>query len=1016
MDDLIRQLEAALAALKAGEPDAQHRLAAGFRSLTITTEDIQAGEGSAIAVGEGNRVSTTINNYGYTVAEVIAIVRAFTEREGTASGRRKRTEAGKHIFMSYARVDGITLASWLIEQLQARGYTIWQVLRSMDTEADFTGEIEKAIRQATHLVMLGTPDVCRESSFVRLEVTFAKEHGVPIIPLLVGDGCRPINIYNHTYLRFDDREAALPDLLARVANPAGGEPTVPLTLRERETTYLAEVAQTEQFARWKDLYAGMAGEAHLVEEKRRVSQALRRHFELQAELFQDIDHRLVSDDARTIKTEGFDELREAIWTYRRVALLGDPGAGKTTTLERLAYEMAEAAIEDPDAPLPLFVRLAAYKGEGLDAFLQKHFGGLPLKAYLDAHTAEDREVFLLFDGLNEIPQAYQAEVDAWLRKHREVPVIVTCRTLYYVGLKLPLQRVDVLPLAIDRVYQFIQTVYEDGAQGDELFWALAGPRTRAAWEWHRERGDAPTFGDFWFAEPGGEPNAWRLEEHRRWQLRRAVRKHRPGDLPRELVGMLGVVSNPFLLNTTIYIDQSRGEPPQNRGELFELFVSTLLRREIHGQKLSAERAGQLRQAMAALAYQMQAERKPTLVDAAWARRTVEAALPGENGERLLRDAAGASIIEMADQVRYTHQLLQEYFAAFQMGEDLRAGVSAAEYWPDDERWWQQTGWEETAVLLAGITRNGEGELDATPVVEWLTPVQPRLAYRWATESGAPCAGDALQVLYEADPPQRVAPLAKVRWGNILAERGDDRPGVGVVNGVPDIAWVDIPAGSVEIKGQPFPVEPFQMAKYPVTHAQYQAFVEAGDGYCNPAWWDYSEEATTWRKENPQHREAQWPVANRPRERVSWYEAVAFCRWLGEKRGEAIRLPTEWEWQWAAQGSTDWAYPWGPEYLPGYANIDEVGSGVGPYYLRETSAVGMYPHGASPFEVLDMSGNVWEWCLNEYGKVDKISLKGDEHRVVRGGSFYSLLRDARASNRLRNFPYYRNLNDGFRVVA
>jgi formylglycine-generating enzyme required for sulfatase activity len=291
------------------------------------------------------------------------------------------------------------------------------------------------------------------------------------------------------------------------------------------------------------------------------------------------------------------------------------------------------------------------------------------------------------------------------------------------------------------------------------------------------------------------------------------------------------------------------------------------------------------------------------------------------------------------------------------------------------------------VLLAGITRNDEGDLDATPVVEWLTPVQPRLAYRCATESGARCDDAALQALYEAQPPQRVAPLAKVRWGNILAERGDPRPGVGVVDGVPDIAWVGIPAGSVDIKGQTFEVKPFHMARYPVTYAQYQVFVDALDGYADPDWWAYSEEATAWRKENPQPREAEWPIANRPRERVSWYEAVAFCRWLSAKRGETIRLPTEWEWQWAAQGKDGRAYPWGDDYLPGFANIHEVRSGAGPYYLRETSAVGMYPQGASPFGVLDMSGNVREWCLNEYGTPENVDLGGGSTRVLRGGSWY-----------------------------
>ncbi len=77
---------------------------------------------------------------------------------------------------------------------------------------------------------------------------------------------------------------------------------------------------------------------------------------------------------------------------------------------------------------------------------------------------------------------------------------------------------------------------------------------------------------------------------------------------------------------------------------------------------------------------------------------------------------------------------------------------------------------------------------------------------------------------------------------------------------------------------------------------------------------------------------------------------------------------------------------GQEYESGRANIDETVGERGTHYLQSTSAVGMYPHGASPFGIQDMSGNVWEWCLNSYDDPDYCLPGGDMTRVVRGGSW------------------------------
>jgi formylglycine-generating enzyme required for sulfatase activity len=907
-----------------------------------------------------------------------------------------------NIFISYARRDGSDESLRLYEQLQADGIGAWRDNR-IDPTADFTGEIEEGINHATHVVVIVTPDIKRADSFVRLEISYALTQKKPIIPLVFPGGHRPIVIINHTYINFADWDVGYAQLRERIKR-LEVEEIDPKTQHEFELAYLQQVGQ--RYDHWRDLYTDMAATARIEEPKVKLKAAAQRMIEMRHAIHQKIDHSLDAEKGKTVKTESLDELRDGLRDYRRVALIGDPGAGKTTTLERLAYEYASSAAENLDGenPLPLFVRLGAYTGDDFTQFLEASFGGLRLAHYLPSR------VVLLLDGLNEMPPIHHNQIDAWLRKNPDVAVIVSCRKLDYVERKLPLQRVDVAPLDLERIRLFMGNYLEDDDR-ERLFWGLAGHDANRAWEWYQQRNKSATYRDFFNGEdtPGNtwEPNRKSLDG-----LRRNL--HESHRLP----DMLDVVTNPFLMQIVIEIFALSGEPPHNKGDLFGRFV-TLLLEERGKTAQGAERPWiaemTQKRALAALAYRMQSEGTGTSVSADFVRETFQRAEPSQNPELLLYFAMSASILEQTDSVRFSHQLLQEYFAAYEMGEDLRRGVPASKYFPS-EAWWTPTGWEETALLLAGMLGDG------SKVVAWLTPVQPDLAYKVATESGTSCSQTTLQSLYEPTEGARRSPYAVAEWGRLNHEL-DKRPGVGLgTDGLPDILWCDVPAGKFlygEKKEEREISYAFKIAKYLVTHQQFQSFIDSGE-FDKPDWWrDFPQEY------QPQSMREQYnPYRNHPRDSVSWYQAVAFTRWLTRQyrqsglmeENDEIRLPTEWEWEYAARGTDGREYPWGNGYRVGYANLDEQEQGVGPYFLYRTTAVGFYPQGASPFGVLDMAGNLWEWCLNKY-KTPEITAAdtSSDARVLRGGSFYHYQGDARSVSRYYYDPYSDYDALGFRVV-
>lgn len=239
--------------------------------------------------------------------------------------------------------------------------------------------------------------------------------------------------------------------------------------------------------------------------------------------------------------------------------------------------------------------------------------------------------------------------------------------------------------------------------------------------------------------------------------------------------------------------------------------------------------------------------------------------------------------------------------------------------------------------------------------------------------------------------------------------------------LPDFEWRSIPQGVALLedatnlrkynpqgsRGGWYDVPAFKIAKTPITNLQYQYFLDAPDGYRDMRWWSYSLHASAWRRKRPQAKLTAVLGDRLPRTRISWFDAIAFCLWLSHRSGQHITLPTEVQWQRAAQGDDGRRYPYGNTFDETRCNVRESGHGA-------PTPVDAYPKGVSPYGVLDMQGNVWEWCLTEW-QTDSAHVEGGNARALRGGAWSSVGAMVNCFYRYQNIPSVELDSIGFRPV-
>jgi formylglycine-generating enzyme required for sulfatase activity/3',5'-cyclic AMP phosphodiesterase CpdA len=797
---------------------------------------------------------------------------------------------------------------------------------------------------------------------------------------------------------------------------------------------------------------------------------------------------------------------EAVGRDRPVVLLGDPGSGKSTFANYLALCLAGARLEQAGQPsaipgqnwlgqlpawphgalLPMHVALRHLEkspwcngtADGLWNFLEETLTTQNLGDFAP-HLRQkllDGGVLAIMDGLDEVADRQKREcvrhavaAFAATYNHPANRYLVTCRTYAYQDPQRQLPGFTpytLAPFDEEQIDSFIVC-------------------------WYKE---VSSLG--WKSETEAQDLTGRLQAATR----------RPDLAP--------LAENPLQLTMMASLHYSWGRLPDDRVELYRQMVDLLLVRWQEarlGEDVGVTRAVSARELESALeqvafvAHRAQESTAGTAdINEAMLRHALKDYLEGSwdrAGELVsyIQQRAGLLIERGPGVYTFPHRSYQEYLAGCHLAvqpdfPDQAASLVRQNY----------AQWREVALWAVGVTARSNYTHIAVDVVRALCPREVPDQRVSPTEwLAASLSGEALLEtgLKEVRAREQYQPvLERVRrWLAALLERGalspvdraaagrtlahldDPRPGVGLspaAGRLPDILWCAVSAGPFLMGTREADIsallkkyggerawyewetpqheeksitQPYLISRYPVTNAQFQAFVDDPEGYPNNRWWTQAGRQWRGKRTGPEKYGGVYDLPNHPVVMVTWYEAVAFCRWLNDKfhvscskfqvwqKGRLetwnmeretwnVRLPTEAEWEkaasWAEEQGSKGArgqkrlWPWGDEFAAEKCNMYDTGIG-------STCAVGLFPGGDGPYGCTDMAGNVWEWCQSKWvenyknydrGVQDRESLEGSDPRVLRGGSFLSYQGLVRCA--ARDWPDPGDLGRliGFRLVV
>ena len=755
---------------------------------------------------------------------------------------------------------------------------------------------------------------------------------------------------------------------------------------------------------------------------------------------------------------------------KRLILTGGLGSGKTTVLLHAAWALARALTADdsgiaaekvgfpgdkrivarPGAkseplPLPIFVPLSLYAAHRrellrnddhtLAAFISHYLFARQTSFDLPADffrqlLRSGQAVLLLLDGLDEVPdereraQVRQA-VEDLVTGREEMRVVVTCRTAAYQGqtaLGRGFLQIAVRPLAEAHIAALVEQAYAHLYRAD--------PALR------RHKTDELLQG------------IERLEAERRERLGK--------ETPR-------LIDSPLLVRLLLIVHYRERRLPEQRAELYMKATDAMLLPDYAPDAATADAIGQLvggswevhRDLVQHLAFHLhrRGEQQGREIEEVDLRRLLaaEAAYaPLIDDFVALTRLRGTLLEERLGHYRFLHLAFQEYLAARYLAEIVRSegGVAAIVAFLEDgpllDSWWREVillvaGYfavtsPQTAQTfleqLAGADKEATGRPALLPDMQ-LAAVELAVAAwtEWPAqreELRRKLVGRPLALFADVTLMAQTKAIRRAAGSRALYQLGDPRPDIGVypATGLPYIVWGEaVPVGTYTVGGdkeaylsfnkqQVQISRSYQLACYPITYAQFQCFVEAPD-FADKRWWEEmptTKEAYDTSYPLRELREQLLPFSNHPRENVSWYQAIAFCRWLSHKLGYEVDLPHEYEWEVAARYPDGRFFPWGNTFDSEKANTSEGDIG-------STTTVDIYRQGVnSTLKLYDLSGNVWEWCRNKYAKLEDTTVDGgSDRRVVRGGSWRGGQFLARATSRSPTPPDYW-IGVGFRVVV